>query len=225
MIAIPCHICLQVSIYPSVCPVRSVIHLRLSLSLSPLSFLGLPLSHFLTLSDISSASLVPFTVAWPLRRHTGLEHSWCLSFHTGLEKAFPPLYLYVCPCFVIVSNSAYLGMKPLCVAQGARGRVTLYGLHTRRFCLVREPYKISLPCLVLSSPLSCTQPFTGPLALGDIEESADTGGRCAVVCPWHGWTFALQGGEMVNIPEVVQPTFAVTITDDCIYVETEPNNM
>jgi NAD(P)H-dependent nitrite reductase small subunit len=44
----------------------------------------------------------------------------------------------------------------------------------------------------------------GPLAEGDVEDG------CAV-CPWHGWNFQLESGELVNAPGVKIRTYPARI--------------
>jgi len=58
----------------------------------------------------------------------------------------------------------------------------------------------------------------GPLAEGDIEEVAECGGL-AVLCPLHGWAFALKDGACLQMEGYRQPQIPFKIEGDKLYLK------
>jgi nitrite reductase (NADH) small subunit len=52
----------------------------------------------------------------------------------------------------------------------------------------------------------------GPLAQGMVRKQI-------VTCPWHGWQFHLQTGCHQINPRICVPTYAVTVTDNEVYID------
>jgi nitrite reductase/ring-hydroxylating ferredoxin subunit len=72
----------------------------------------------------------------------------------------------------------------------------------------------------------------GPLCEGPIEreiaaEKTDAGDWTeefyldshVVKCPWHGWEYSLETGEVVGTEDTAVPTFDVTVENGTVYLE------
>jgi nitrite reductase (NADH) small subunit len=54
----------------------------------------------------------------------------------------------------------------------------------------------------------------GPLGKGALS-------GCVVTCPWHGFQFDVRSGAHQSTPNLRQPTFAVKVEADQVYVQIE----
>ncbi|QDU93399.1 Rieske (2Fe-2S) protein [Lignipirellula cremea] len=52
----------------------------------------------------------------------------------------------------------------------------------------------------------------GPLGKGTLA-------GCTVTCPWHGWQYDVRTGKHCSLESLVQPTFAVKVENDEIFVD------
>ena len=72
----------------------------------------------------------------------------------------------------------------------------------------------------------------GPLCEGKVEpeivgEFVETGERIVqsygdqkiVKCPWHGWEYDLETGQLLHDDEMALPIFDVTVEDEMVYLE------
>ncbi len=59
---------------------------------------------------------------------------------------------------------------------------------------------------------------SGPLSMGDIEESPKTC-KPFVSCPWHGWAYYLDSGVSQNIDDEATIVFPTKIDSNQLYVE------
>lgn len=56
------------------------------------------------------------------------------------------------------------------------------------------------------------------VGLGDRVEERFTD-RTVVKCPWHGWEYLVETGELLGDPGRSLPTFDVTVEDGTVYLE------
>jgi NAD(P)H-dependent nitrite reductase small subunit len=54
---------------------------------------------------------------------------------------------------------------------------------------------------------------------GTLSEGRVHTGRCEVICPLHFFRFDVRTGASITNPELVAPTYPVTITDGDVYVD------
>lgn len=54
---------------------------------------------------------------------------------------------------------------------------------------------------------------------GALSEGRVHAGRCEMICPLHFFRFDVRTGASVTNPELVAPTYPVTITDGDVYVD------
>lgn len=54
---------------------------------------------------------------------------------------------------------------------------------------------------------------------GTLSEGRVHSGRCELICPLHFFRFDVRTGASVTNPELVAPTFPVTISDGDVYVD------
>jgi nitrite reductase (NADH) small subunit len=104
------------------------------------------------------------------------------------------------------SNAFVLVGRVSDFAPGAGKMVTVSGRHVAVFRLGDEFFALDNMCLHRGGPL-CEGPITAKAATKEI-----------VTCPWHGWSYEIRTGTMVQDPRVGVSKHDVRIDGDEVAV-------
>jgi nitrite reductase/ring-hydroxylating ferredoxin subunit len=102
----------------------------------------------------------------------------------------------------VISNDEFVVVGRVSdFAPGAGKMVIVGGRHVALFRLGDQFFALDNMCLHRGGPL-CEGPIAGEV----------------VTCPWHGWSYQIRTGTMVQDPRVGVSTHQVRITGDAVAV-------